>query len=748
MGIVLLVIIGLVIYAVIKSSMKENTIKYDSVPVTFQITTSFGYENEIDNSINSDDCWIPKNKPAIIKNITINDGMIYLGSGLSAVDKTYDIEPSLIDPKLTIKKTNLDLNRFDLGYWPSYRRLSPEERYTYLKWLAEGRKNPNVDIGFVFIFFYGLERRLLYDMKKSKTAQSEIYDIIVEVERLQSIYTDISSFNGYTSRLLDFIKAKHAPGRIKIGLPKEPNYGEIPLSLKVGLSLYCAEGKPIPPAWAFYWYQNYPYHRSLRTSAERCQKEFVDIYKKKFYEKYGKGLLINEPKSRLVISYKPASNSFSTTQTVTLSSLPDVVSLIEPLKEIEKIVEISTYELDAYSRFLGRNPDNKNDLNALSLLPKDIDIRNYSEKIIQLDNLIKDRLGEKLGVIFNAKELLKFWSFKSNDKISNNDNMSVINIFDRLGYSIEPDIRFTNKKINPSGKITIFKKPENSPESPTKEYKIACLIVTLALAVSSADGEISDKEKNHLANHIQLVLKLTKAERIRLSALFTYFIVEPPILSNYRKNFNDFDDKQRKSILQFLISIANADNKIESDEIKILKKIYKYFNYNPESIYSDIHSIQTAYANEPVVVKVSMYESENVYKIPNKVSQEEKSISLNKDRINDILKNTNKVVEILNDIFQEKDEISQTTKENISYAELDNIKNLDSDHSKIVRKLITKDIFPRYEFEDLCSSFKLMPNGVIEAINENFYKFYNDALIEDEEDLIINKEIVKVITNG
>lgn len=69
-------------------------------------------------------------------------------------------EPSLIDLELDIEKTdNIDLNE-NIGYYPSYRNLSPKQRYTYLKWLED--ITLPINIGYVFIFYYGLERHLIY----------------------------------------------------------------------------------------------------------------------------------------------------------------------------------------------------------------------------------------------------------------------------------------------------------------------------------------------------------------------------------------------------------------------------------------------------------------------------------------------------------------------------------------------------------------------------------------------------------
>ena len=50
-----------------------------------------------------------------------------------------------------------------MGHWPSYNCLDKRARAAYLTWLIEGRRNESAYIGYVFLFFYGLERRLLVD---------------------------------------------------------------------------------------------------------------------------------------------------------------------------------------------------------------------------------------------------------------------------------------------------------------------------------------------------------------------------------------------------------------------------------------------------------------------------------------------------------------------------------------------------------------------------------------------------------
>ena len=66
-------------------------------------------------------------------------------------------EPSAISIDWKIKK---GVDDSPLGYFPSYRSMSPGQRYNYVNWLLDVTKP--IDIGYVFTFYYGLERHILY----------------------------------------------------------------------------------------------------------------------------------------------------------------------------------------------------------------------------------------------------------------------------------------------------------------------------------------------------------------------------------------------------------------------------------------------------------------------------------------------------------------------------------------------------------------------------------------------------------
>lgn len=119
-----------------------------------------------------DAVWVPAGQLVRIGGCPISGGLINVGRELAAVTGGGP-DPALIDPGLGTDHQVADFTRANMGYWPSYSTIAPACRAAYLLWLADGRHAPRAYIGYVFLYFYGLERRLLVDAQQSAAARSE-----------------------------------------------------------------------------------------------------------------------------------------------------------------------------------------------------------------------------------------------------------------------------------------------------------------------------------------------------------------------------------------------------------------------------------------------------------------------------------------------------------------------------------------------------------------------------------------------
>ena len=149
--------------------------------------------------------WIPMGEGVTIAGQHIPGGMLYVGSGLQAIAPYSGIEPALVNPGLPVRLGRVSATGEGMSYWPSYSEILPEHRAGYIQWLASGRNAPDAYIGYVFLYFYGLERRAFCD----PTAEDDPngFDCIVsEVERLRHVYGKNNSFAGYSANFLNFCR--------------------------------------------------------------------------------------------------------------------------------------------------------------------------------------------------------------------------------------------------------------------------------------------------------------------------------------------------------------------------------------------------------------------------------------------------------------------------------------------------------------------------------------------------------------
>lgn len=97
--------------------------------------------------------------PKVPSGMSISIKIELIGDTVKVIDVP-NVEPSTIYTKLPFRKPSLPSNTPPPNYYPTYAGLTPEQKWIYLNWLKDISQPLN--IGFVFIYYYGLERHLLF----------------------------------------------------------------------------------------------------------------------------------------------------------------------------------------------------------------------------------------------------------------------------------------------------------------------------------------------------------------------------------------------------------------------------------------------------------------------------------------------------------------------------------------------------------------------------------------------------------
>jgi uncharacterized tellurite resistance protein B-like protein len=702
-----------------------------------------------DSLSESQTCWYPPGQPAEVAGYKLPAGMVYVGTSLRAISG-FGPDAALLDPTKPINVEEIDREGKSMGYWPSYSDIPPGNRAAYLEWLANGRRDPCAYIGYVFLFLYGLERRLLFDIKNIEEVKTELPVLLDEVKALIQVYGKVSgSFNNYATGLIDLLNLSTVQRDYTQATPPTTRSGwDFPRELKLALGTLAQEGKPVPVEWALSWVRCYP-EVQLRTPAIRCAAEFDALFAVRYLESFADGLRIKPTKSRLKESHRPASPSLPSIEII-LPDLPDVTKLSAPIQQLMKIVESVQLELEQYSRLVGQGKERRG-VAALATLPAKIQPSELSEDAKAIIELIEKRMAQAETVIIPSSELIEHYNVKTLGKLTKQESILLADFLAKRGYGIEPDTRFGGVNLSSTSHCAIYRVNDVDVE-PGSAFKSATVLLHLSVAMVKADGDVTLDEQRHLELHMEQALHLKTAERKRLSAHLQWLMADSPSLTSVKHRIQELEESQRRSLAQFLISVAGADGHISSSEIKILSKIYPLLGLEPDSVYSDVHSLSVADTGLVTVLRPDG--PSKGFTIPKQQLQDADptigKIVLDTERIARIREKSLEASSLLNSVFDDNqsdishDSVAEIVADENIYAS-GVLSGLDAKHSAFVRILMERDSWSRADVERLAQQHDLLTAGAIEAINEASFNVCGEALLECDDPIEVNAYAKKEI---
>jgi uncharacterized tellurite resistance protein B-like protein len=677
--------------------------------------------------------WIPAGQTVTIAGFEI-PGMVYFGRGLRALNG-HALEPALIDPSLPVASSSVGFDQESIPYWPNYSEISSDARQSYLTWHTSGRSGSDAPISFVFLHFYGLERRLLSDLGADGCRGEEYGRILAEVRRLLGIYGVNNSFRRYASALVEFAEAVRLQFEDDAAPPEFVSTGyEFPARLRIALGMMSQEGKTIPASWARAWAIADPTF-SRRTPFQRCGQYFASLFEARYRERFGNGVMVKPNKTLIRLEYQPASASFGGLVTFK-RDLPDITVLKEPIGKLRSLAEECTNEMDAYSRYLGRNPGGEKDLAALALLPGPLLSAAQTGHARDLREKLEKRTGA--GALLTRSELLLLAACTDMQTFTKRDAVVLAQILSAMGFGIEPDVRFGGALASRDTKIFVFPMGNKSANAPTPAYSAATLLLDLAAFVSAADGTVTQDEEEHLKSHIGAALQLTEDERLRLDAHLRWALAERPGLAGVKKRIEDLALSQRQAIGRFLVGVASSDGHISPVEVEMLGKIYRMLGLDPQDVYSHAHQAAT----EPVTVRPAEVGPAGLALPPRRRPAKTSGVRLDAAAIEAKLQETAAVSALLASVF-----VDETSPQIAPSIERGNvcIPGFDVEISDFVNLLATKAVWSRGELESMATERAILLDGTIEAINEAAFDHCDEPILEGEDPVEVNLTVLTTL---
>lgn len=665
--------------------------------------------------------WLRPGELAVVAGITLPDGMVYIGNKHKS-NRT-GAEPAFINPSMDVAEEEINISLPLIDASPDYSTCSPEARKAYLQWLATGRKSPTAHISYVFLFFYGLEHRVLIDASIDSIAKRELPVIEAEINRLLNIYGKDNAFNHYAQNLLVYLSRVDIDEKLYL-LPPPLNRNastELPLALLVGLGQLAVDMKPLPAEWAFVWGMADP-AINQNASIIHSVDVFFQLFQQRYRDKYDDGFLLPINKTKLQVFYRPASAGLMGQEFFQQTcNLPNVAVCKINRDKLRPLIEACQKDLDAYNNFVSVNPKKKMSLEGQLLLPMAL----WSEGLKTELESIKARVGYGLLLITLDEIFIRLsgaCSLNPLERLSRNLVIALTHALASLQIGIEPDVRADNRTPTLQDTVALFPIESVAAEWVTvAAYRVTMLAVELACAAVMIDGRVGEPESRILTRHIDAWSYLSPGQRMRLKAYLQPGIRKNNTLLTLRNNLEPLSLDNRRAIARFLAHLIQVEGTITSQEVKFLERVYKRFALDSKLVYSDLDSHAT-----PMTLS-----------LPNPDS----TIVNDADRIALLKNESQALVTLLEDLFLTEVVVTEDKKEINPKSMAAITTDMLEGTVTFLRLLISRDVWERDKLTDIAQDMEIKLDDILIEINRKVLAAFEIPLITGDADIIINRDI-------
>lgn len=697
--------------------------------------------------------WVPPGMRVKVQRYSLPDGLVYL-CGNAERNRVERTEPSLIDESLPVGREE-DFTIRHLPYYPTYEGASPTARAAYLNWLASGRRHPKADLGYVYLFFYGLERRAVIDARTDPAARDEIPAICAELEGLVETYKN-GTFRWRASQLLSFCRYIYGAGELTPpALPLEGNPHVIKDLFRIALSQVYHERRELPAKWLVTWYLNEG-RFAKPAVVKRHQQMFATVFQDLCDRQFQNNLATWTPPlstKSVQLSYQPVSMVLREVQEA--MPMPDLTSEEAGLGRLVETIALSAAEeLSRYARYVARNDEHADDPVARLMLPCPL----WPGPVWERLALILAELNVGVDVSEPTTLAAFLAPLDADDVLSKIPVASLFGQMDGyMGVGVEPDPRHGAIAPGAATPIVFFRSGDLPlPEAPRAKSTDLLPVHLKHHARIACVAFLADLIRTGLPNHgaaLEQAKAITRAwggltadAHLRLQALLIALTSpDAPAFkgkSSLKKQLDLIDAPDRESLTRELVAIARAGGALE--QVAAVRQLEKYFallGADPKSLYDMAHTSMGSGASAPPAVRAPAA-----------------SGVLDAARIAALRKETAEVDNVLGSIFAapENDAVDYApalapapalaaspehhapTLAAVTDSSFSALSSLDARHSGLLRALLAQDAWTGEAFAALCAEHGLMPSGALERINDAAFAAFDEALLEGDDPIEFN----------
>ncbi|MDW9481223.1 hypothetical protein GOB57_21500 [Sinorhizobium meliloti] len=676
--------------------------------------------------------WVQRGETTHVHGMGLFTGLFYVGRTFGDGEGH---DKYIVNPSLPIGRSSRDYIPGHDPWGASYEALPPSGRRAYLEWLSSSCRDTGIPVQFVRLFASGLFRRVFIDVG------SDLDMVLAEARRLLALHADNPVMKELMSALIVFATGiGYRKGQVPVYRSEWRQSIHMAAEVKLRIAGLIGDRAPVGVDDAFLF--------ALERSKVR-PKGVVDVegirllWKRVYSGSYPEGIVVDPPaqKIRLGLAMPDGVKSIKLPYPDWCKRLPEPSEASAFCVRIDSMFDQCVAELASYSKLVRKTPGAAGSLEAINVLPKQLVATSMAGRFASVKATLDSALAKQGVVASKVLKLFEFMElpFREDAEMSAGVRKLIAGAMDKMDIAFEPDGRFGAMGFTTKGSVVFFRGENGLPVEWEGAYAIhrACADFVIghvcrrdeqALAAERAlfemrraDGDLNDRERTRLAAHSR---SLVVDFGVRKGAPFRQ---------------SRLHESELLRLAHAVSEVVASLPELEVGSIATAEKFIEKLGGDRRALHAALHRRQPG--DDDGLVSVVRAEPSRGVAIPSRPSNrgapKPSPPTIDLDRLKRIEAETVMVTGLLSDIFA-GDEVGEP-----SAAEkgCGGFSGLDAAHSEILEAVMASGEMTRAEFDTLAKNKRLLPDGVLETINDMAFDVLGQSVLIDNGNVIFEEHL-------
>ena len=673
-----------------------------------------------------EDFWISYQKPAFVNDYLLPQGMMYLSYGFPHKSP---FEFYGIDMSLPLDDDNIDPVRRVMSKRPNYNQASPACRSTYLAWLSEGMVNKDIHIGYLLLYFCGME--LYYFKGKNKEQKNYV---VQEVKRLLKEFPQKEVLVLRAHYFLHTVQALDALEKgedLSLQQPFSFQYlKKIPFSVRIAMAQAHAHNKKLSAEWALAYIINHP-QTIVRDSTLRVWDKFCSYFILRYKEIYGEeGISLPSSGSTLDWEYDSIDFVYDIADEYKTENFLDVTESKVFLEKMRSFYEDICRNIISFSRYVSRNVNFQKSLFAGLKLPPSL--QNSSHEALSLfQKDLAENISSQGYFSFDKNYLEQLTQPRSFFKISP-ESLQLLNSFlDQKGYAFYPDLTMGEDTYRYVQYFFAYRKNESGHFSEDVYRRFRALFVLFGAIFKETPSHGKKCSSEILGALFQKYSWNYSKETLLYLSYF--YMTNKLTLKRLSTFVNCQTEKDYLELLKCCIALLYFSGAIDKEALHTLTLIYEFFGFSSQNLFTHVNAIRFITEEDVLLDQIRdfLLSSKDRSSENREGDGDAKGVILDTKRIKKREEETKRVSLILEEVFVKEDDSEHMITVSKEEKNQDVFESLSKEEKLFLLSLVEKEEWSHSFLQEKVPK-KISLYEMIDKVNDWACDVIGETLVSDE----------------